>query len=191
MAVRFDEIELLKEPELPPPQTVSAAPSVPHVYPTSVRPRPPRPRPLESRSRTPEIRAASRFHRTVGLLTDLSLFIALALALSPLLRYHADWQITLAEEWPTVLGLGGFLLLLSYYYFVTSWLIWGKTVGAAIFDVRVISEDGSPMRARDLTRRWGAMLLSILVGGTGFLVALLPGGRSLADRLSHTRSIAA
>lgn len=187
MTVRFDELELLKEPELPPPQTAAAA-SARHVYLPSVRPRA---RAVESRPLIPAIRPASRFHRTVGLLTDLSLFVALALALSPLLRYHTDWQSTLRAEWPTVLGLAGFLLLLSYYYFVTCWLIWGKTVGGTIFDVRVVSEDGASMRGRNLTRRWAAILLSIALCGLGFLPALLPGGRSLPDRLSRTRCIAA
>lgn len=187
MAVRFDQLELLREPELPPPQTAAAA-SVAHVYLPPVRPRA---RTVESRPLIPAIRPASRFHRTVGLLTDLSLFVALSLALSPLLGYHTNWQSTLGAEWPTVLGLAGFLLLLSYYYFVTSWLIWGKTVGGVIFDVRVVSEEGTSMRVRDLTRRWAAMLLSIALGGLGFLPALLPGGRSLSDRLSRTRSIAA
>ena len=187
MGSRFDEVELLREPE--PPSTESVAAMLVSVASTPVEESPA----VEERRVVepgPRIKPASRFHRALALLTDLSLFLALALALSPLLPFRGDWRNTLAEEWPLMIALGGFLLIVSYYYFVTSWMIWGKTVGGAIFDVRVISEEeDSVMTARDMTRRWMAMLLSILLCGTGFLLALLPGARSLADRMSHTRAI--
>src|SRR5438045_960118 len=76
--------------------------------------------------------AAPRFRRLLALLTDLSLFLALALALSPLLPP--------SREWFAMASLGGFVVIVSYYYFVGTWLLWGKTIGGAIFDVRVIAE---------------------------------------------------
>lgn len=123
---------------------------------------------------------AARWRRILALLTDLSLFAALVLALSPLLPQPLTWM--------PVAALAGFTIVLSYYYFVGAWLLWGKTIGGTIFDVRVVAEEGS-MTLRDASMRWAAVYLSLALGGLGFLLALLPSRRSLPDRMSHTRCI--
>ena len=123
---------------------------------------------------------AARWRRMLALLTDLSLFAAILLALSPLLPQPLAWM--------PVTALAGFVVVLSYYYFVGAWLLWGKTVGGAIFEVRVVAEEGA-MGLRDASMRWAAVYLSFALGGLGFLLALLPSRRSLPDRLSHTRCI--
>ncbi len=110
------------------------------------------------------------FRRLAALLIDLSLFAALALALSPLLPPSASWL--------TAAGLGGFVVLLSYYYFVGTWMLWGKTIGGTIFDVRVVGA----MSLRNASLRWLALYLSLLTGGLGFLV-------SLPNRMSGTRCV--
>jgi uncharacterized RDD family membrane protein YckC len=122
--------------------------------------------------------ASSRFQRLLALLTDLSLFVALALALSPLLPASMSW--------PAVAALGGFILVVSYYYFVGSWLLWGKTIGGAIFDVRVVAAGGDAMAFKNASLRWIGVCISLLTGGIGFALAGLPSRRSLADRLSRT-----
>lgn len=122
--------------------------------------------------------AAPRFKRLFALLTDLSLFVALALALSPLLPPARDWF--------SLASLAGFVVIVSYYYFVGTWLLWGKTIGGAIFDVRVAAE---PMTLGRASVRWAAMFLSFATAGIGFLLALLPSRRSLADRLSATHCL--
>lgn len=122
----------------------------------------------------------SRFRRMFALLTDVSLFAALTLALSPLLPATRDAF--------AVAALIAFVVMVSYYYFVGSWLLWGKTIGGAIFDVRVVA---GAMTPRSATLRWLGLVLSLLTGGTGFLFALLPSRRSLADRISATRCVAA
>ena len=127
--------------------------------------------------------ASSRFQRLLALLTDLSLFVALALALSPLLPASMSW--------PMVSALGGFILLVSYYYFVGTWLLWGKTIGGAIFDVRVVAAGGDAMAFKNASLRWLGVCLSLLTGGIGFALAALPSRLSLADRLSHTCCITA
>lgn len=127
--------------------------------------------------------AAPRIRRLFSLLTDLSLFVALTLALSPLLPSGRD---PLA-----ILGLAGFVVMTSFYYFTGSWLLWGRTIGGTIFDVRVVSADDDAMSVRAAAMRWTAMMLSLLSGGLGFLLAALPSARSLPDRLSRTRCVVA
>jgi uncharacterized RDD family membrane protein YckC len=126
---------------------------------------------------------ASRFHRVLALLTDISLFVALTLALSPLLPP--------ARNMPAIAALAGFVVITSYYYFVGTWLLWGKTIGGVIFDVRVVGRPKSSMSMRSATLRWLGVYASILTGGVGFLFALLPSRLSLADRMSRTRCIVA
>lgn len=133
---------------------------------------------------------ASRFKRLLALLTDFSLFLALALALSPLLPDRHDLVTAWRDDWPAILGLAGFLLVFSYYYFVGCWLLWGKTVGGAIFDVKIVSNTTTAMALMAATRRWAAVLLSLMTLGIGFILAALPSRQSLPDRLSGTQCVA-
>jgi uncharacterized RDD family membrane protein YckC len=71
----------------------------------------------------------SIFRRLAALLTDLSLFAALGLALSPLLPASMS-AISIAS-------LAGFVIIVAFYYFAGTRALWGKTIGGAIFDVRV------------------------------------------------------
>ena len=123
-----------------------------------------------------ETASAPWYRRLLALLTDLSLFVALSLALSPLLPA--------GRAWLPMAALAGFVLVVSYYYFVGAWLLWGKTIGGAIFDVRVIASESTAMALRNATLRWTAMLLSLLTGGLAFLFRL-------PDRMSHTHSVSA
>jgi uncharacterized RDD family membrane protein YckC len=124
--------------------------------------------------------AAPRGKRLLALLADLSLFVALTLALSPLLPQPANWMHYSA--------LAGFVVVMSYYYFAGSWLLWGKTIGGTIFDVRVIAADGA-MSLRAATLRWTALYLSLLTAGIGLMLAALPSRQSLPDRMSGTRCV--
>ncbi len=124
--------------------------------------------------------AAPRLRRLFALLTDISLFAALAVGLSPLLPQTRSWIATAS--------LAGFVFVISYYYFVAMW-----TIGGAIFDVRVVSDSEAlppRMALKAASLRWAALYLSLLTGGLGFLLALLPSRRSLADRMSSTRCVA-
>lgn len=117
--------------------------------------------------------AAPWLRRLLALLTDLSLFAALALALLPLLSEPGAWLPRLS--------LAGFVTVFSYYYFVGSWILWGKTVGGAIFDVRVASNQPGAISVRAASLRWAGLCLSLLTAGLAFLFRL-------PDRLSDTHS---
>lgn len=165
MTRRFDEIELypdsfpvdilLHPAELPPPPPVV--------------------------ERDPA--AVSAWKRAMAFLSDLTLFVALGLALTPLLPSFA------AEHWAAWTAFTSFLLLLSFFYFVGSWLIWGKTLGGTLFDLKIVGADGEPPTFSAALKRWLAMFVSIGTGGIGFALAVLPTRRTLSDRLSGTTAI--
>jgi uncharacterized RDD family membrane protein YckC len=100
------------------------------------------------------------FRRFAALLIDVSLFAALSLALSPLLPASTSWL--------TVAGLAGFVLLVSYYYFVGTWMLWGKTIGGTIFDVRV----AGAMSLRNASMRWLVLCASLAAAGVAAFAAL-------------------
>ena len=124
---------------------------------------------------------APRFRRLLALFTDLSLFAALTLALSPLLPPNRDLF--------AIVSLAGFVIIVSYYYFVGSWLLWGKTIGGAIFDIKVIPAEAGAMALKNASLRWLGVCLSLLTGGIGFALAALPFRLSLPDLISRTRCI--
>ena len=126
---------------------------------------------------------APRLRRLAALLTDLSLFAALVLALSPLLPEPLTWQ--------PLAALAGFAIVLSYYYYVGTWMLWGKTIGGAIFDVKVVADGSEAIALRDATLRWIGLYLALLTAGVGFAIAALPARRSLPDRISGTRCVRA
>jgi hypothetical protein len=74
--------------------------------------------------------AGSFFRRAAALLTDLSLFAALGLALSPLLPPSMSVV--------SIASLAGFLVIVAFYYFAGTRALWGRTIGGAIFDVRAV-----------------------------------------------------
>ncbi len=98
---------------------------------------------------------APRWRRLLALFTDLSLFAALVLALTPLLPQPFDWT--------HIASLAGFAIVISYYYFVGTWMLWGKTIGGAIFDVRVTPETERAMSLRDASVRWATRYLTLAV----------------------------
>jgi uncharacterized RDD family membrane protein YckC len=169
MTSRFDELDLLRTDELVPTEREVAAGA--------------------SLAPSEAVVSAPRWRRALALGTDLSLFAALALALSPLLPGRGDLMTVIERDLLPLSALTGFLLLVSFYYFVCSWLIWGRTIGGAIFDVRVSDERGQPIEFRKAAVRWVVTLASLLTGGLGFLPALARSGRTAADRISASRSV--
>lgn len=85
---------------------------------------------FESDGEPPRSTAGSFFRRAAAFLTDLSLFAALGLALSPLLPASMS-AISIAS-------LAGFLIIIASYYFAGTRALWGRTIGGAIFDVQAL-----------------------------------------------------
>jgi uncharacterized RDD family membrane protein YckC len=121
-----------------------------------------------------EVAKAPILRRVFAILTDLSLFAALTFALMPLVPASRDLL--------SLLALAGFVVIVSFYYFVGSWMLWRKTVGGTIFDVRVVGEDGESMPLASATMRWAALWVSVMTCGLGFVIGL-------PSRLSSTRSV--
>ena len=67
-------------------------------------------------------------------------------------------------------------------------MLWGKTIGGTIFDVRVAAAQGA-MSLRAATLRWTALYLSLFTAGIGLMLAALPSRLSLPDRMSGTRCV--
>lgn len=165
MTRRFDEIELY-----------------PDSFPVDILPHPAEivPSPVITETHS----AVSLWKRATSFLTDVTLFVALGLALTPLLSSPAS------QHWPAWVAMTGFILLISFFYFIGSWLVWGKTLGGTLFDVKIVGDSGDPATLHEAARRWLAIFASIATGGIGFALAVLPTRRSLSDRLSGTRAIA-
>jgi uncharacterized RDD family membrane protein YckC len=126
---------------------------------------------------------AARWKRLLTLLTDVSLFVALALAMSPVLPVGMNAM--------AIAALVAFVVLLSFYYFVGSWMLWGKTIGGIIFGVKIIPIGATAMTFKQAAKRWVGFVVSLAAGGLGFALAILPSRLSLSDRLSATCCVSA
>lgn len=130
----------------------------------------------------PRLEPAGILSRAVAFIIDLSLFVAAAIAMSPIIPPgHGSL--------PARLAIVGFLILVSLYYLGLGWMVWGKTIGAAIADVRVVSDDLGDVNVSQATRRWAGTILSLLTLGVGFLPGISGQRRTMADRMSGTRVV--
>ena len=83
-----------------------------------------------------------------------------------------------------------YLLAVSLVFFCGFWIKGGQTVGMRAWRVRVVRDDGSPLRVRDAVVRFFAAVLSWGALGLGFLWILVDREkRAWHDRLSRTRLV--
>jgi uncharacterized RDD family membrane protein YckC len=61
------------------------------------------------------------------------------------------------------------LVLWAFVYFSYPWAVSGKSIGMAIFGLRVVTVEGAPISARQAVLRTLSLPLSILVLGLGFV----------------------
>jgi uncharacterized RDD family membrane protein YckC len=72
-------------------------------------------------------------------------------------------------------------------YLPACWALTGRSIGKALYGLRIVQADGSPMTFARALVRFGAYWLSALPFGLGFLTVIFdPRRRSLHDRLAGT-----
>lgn len=104
--------------------------------------------------------------------------ISLALTRGHMDAIHPAWWYRLA------------LLGVTAGYFMLSWCRIGQTVGMRPWRIRVIRDDGSPLRAAQALARFVLASISLALLGAGFWWALFDRERRTAhDRLCHTRMV--
>lgn len=123
-------------------------------------------------------RHAPLWRRSLSLIVDLSLLAALIFGFKPLFPPSGS-----VAGW---LALVAFLILFSLYYFVSSWMVWKRTLGAAILAIRIEAKDQTGVTFRRALKRWAGTVMAVATAGIGFLLALVPPHRSLPDRMSDT-----
>lgn len=88
------------------------------------------------------------------------------------------------------LALQAYLLLIVGSFFSYFWVRGGQTLGMRSWRLRVLREDGQPLRWSDAWRRFGAACLALAPLGLGLLWCLLDReGLAWHDRLSNTRLV--
>jgi uncharacterized RDD family membrane protein YckC len=89
------------------------------------------------------------------------------------------------RDWP---AFAVFLFSFSFLYTVVPLAFWGHTLGMTWAGLTTESAAGEPLSFDQTARRWLGALLTLVVLGLPLLLAV--GGRSLADRLSGSRTLA-
>lgn len=83
--------------------------------------------------------------------------------------------------------MGGVLVVWEFVYFAYQWALGGKTVGMAIFGVRVVRRNGSAIGGKEAAVRTVTFPLGFLTLGLGFLGILVGRERrALYDRIAGT-----
>tara|TARA_X000000368_G_C23032298_1_gene713109 strand:+ start:957 stop:1391 length:435 start_codon:yes stop_codon:yes gene_type:complete len=80
-----------------------------------------------------------------------------------------------------------YLMIIAYVYFVWQWSL-GGTLGMRTWKIIITNEEGKTPTWQQLTKRFLASLLSILLLGSGFLWSILDHRKNaLHDHLSKTQ----
>jgi len=83
-----------------------------------------------------------------------------------------------------------FVLIFTFVYSVVPLAFWGRTPGMALTRTSCRNVDGGPLTFGQTALRWLGGLLTLVLAGLPLLLALPAlGGRSLADRLSGSRTV--
>ena len=114
---------------------------------------------------------------------DLLVHLAVAVLALAGCRYLGVFPVL--RDWPAG---AVFLLSFSFLYTVVPLAFWGHTLGMTWAGLTTESAAGEPLSFDQTARRWLGALLTLVTLGLPLLLAL--GGRSLADRLSGSRTLA-
>lgn len=78
-------------------------------------------------------------------------------------------------------------LAFGFFYQVLPLLFWGRTPGMSLAGIESRDRDGAPLSLEQAAQRWlGGLVTWLLLGLPGTLALT---GRSLVDRLSHSRTV--
>jgi len=143
--------------------------------------------PPEAEEPSPEPRrplAASVLNRLSAALLDGGLLLVVAAtAIVGAYLLGVRWEVA------DLVPLGAFLAAFSFVYAVVPLAFWGRTPGMALVRILARGGDGGPLTFGQTALRWFGGVLTLALAGLPLLLALPAlGGRSLADRLSGTRT---
>jgi len=113
------------------------------------------------------------------------LLVHVAVAILALAGCRALGVLPAVADWPAFVV---FLLSFSFLYTVVPLAFWGHTLGMTWAGLTAESLGGEPLSFDQTARRWLGALLTLATAGLPLLLALT--GRSLADRLSGSRTLA-
>ncbi|HEY6324487.1 MAG TPA: RDD family protein [Thermoanaerobaculia bacterium] len=113
------------------------------------------------------------------------LLVHVAVAILALAGCRVLGVLPAVADWP---AFGIFLLSFSFLYTVVPLAFWGHTLGMTWAGLTAESTGGEPLSFDQTARRWLGALLTLAAAGLPLLLAL--SGRSLADRLSGSRTLA-
>jgi len=113
------------------------------------------------------------------------LLVHVAVAVLALAGCRALGVAPAMRDWP---AFALFLLSFSFLYTVVPLAFWGHTLGMTWASLKAESTGGEPLSFDQTARRWLGALLTLGAAGLPLLLALT--GRSLADRLSGSRTLA-
>jgi len=115
---------------------------------------------------------------------DLLVHVAVAILALAGCRYLG--VVLALRDWP---AMAVFLLSFSFLYTVVPLAFWGHTLGMTWAGLTSESAEGEPLSFDQTARRWLGALLTLATLGLALLLALT--GRSLADRISGSRTLPA
>jgi len=141
----------------------------------------------------PQACAPGVSRRLAALLYDLLLLLGMLMVAVTLLIVPYDLIAGVPfphDEHFHRLGLRLYLVTMTALFFMFFWVRGGQTLGMRTWHLRLVREDGSPLRPDDALMRlvWAALCLA--PAGAGLLWMLFDRDRlTCYDRLSHTRPI--
>lgn len=81
------------------------------------------------------------------------------------------------------------LVILTWFFYAWFWLHGGQTLGMRAWRLEMRARYGQPLTVVQTMQRFLAATLSWLLLGGGWLLALLPPGQTLHDRVSGTETV--
>ncbi|WP_028292932.1 RDD family protein [Oceanobacter kriegii] len=82
------------------------------------------------------------------------------------------------------------IFCMCFFYYSTSWRRGGQTIGMKAWRIKLVTEDGTPVRLSHCMLRTGIGFFSLMVFGIGYFWALIDKrGRSWHDMASLTHQV--